>query len=399
MLALALIVVVICAVRTISKTADGDFKLHWEFGRRFLAGEFLYTHPHPYPPFWAMVHAPLALLPLPVAKAVLFPAGVAALAGLISILGRMASAEFELDATKGFWVATFALVLASRYVIRDMAEVGANTSLVLLTWLAIYLWRRKRDALAATSLGAAIALKCTPALFAAFFLWKRQWRMAGLTAAATAGFTLAPMIWQGPASYTAHLRTWASSAWLATNSIDPNAVTAWDPLRNMSLGATLGTYLETSTPAVRRGLVTITLLALVCTVFGWCHRRPSARDDPRLVWEFSAVGIVMLLLSPVTWGQHCVALLPACYFVVALIITRRQLPGWMWVLLGTYVLFVLVLSRDVVGRDLALRLGSYHIETLAMLGLLAVVLGARRWHISAMNFRSLSSETAGPRRS
>jgi alpha-1,2-mannosyltransferase len=277
-----------------------------------------------------------------------------------------------------------ALILASRYVIRDMAELGVNTSLVLLTWLAIYLWRQRRDALAATSLGAAIALKCTPALFAAFFLWKRQWRMAGLTAAAATCFTLAPILGQGPTSYFEHMRTWVSNTWHATGSGDPGEVTLGaDPVRNMSLGASLATYLQHWTPTARRGFIRVTLVALVCGVFWWSCCRPVARDDPRLVWEFSAVGIVMLLVSPVTWGQHCVALLPACYFLTALFATRRQLPHWMWVLLGVYVFFVLVLSRDLLGKDLALRLGSYHVETLAILGLLAVVLGAPPLQTSA----------------
>src|SRR4051812_22507408 len=75
---LGIAIIFICAFRAIARSADGDFKLHWEFGRRFLAGEFLYTGGMhiPYPPFWAMAHASAALLPLPIAKALLFPVGV-----------------------------------------------------------------------------------------------------------------------------------------------------------------------------------------------------------------------------------------------------------------------------------------------------------------------------------
>ncbi|HEX8680043.1 MAG TPA: glycosyltransferase family 87 protein [Chthoniobacterales bacterium] len=382
-IAIGVLVVVICAVRAISKPTDGDFKLHWGFGQSFLAGEFLYARGHHlgYPPFWAMAHAPLALLPLPIAKAVLLPLGLAALGALLLILRRLASPSFDLTPPQVFWTAAVALILASRYVIRDIAEVGVNTSLVLLTWLAICLWRNNREVLAATSLGGAIALKCTPMLFAAFFLWKRQWRMAALTAAATACFTLAPVLWQGPISYTEHMRTWLANAWQATASGDPGEVMLGaEPVRNMSLGATLAGYLAGRPPTLRRAFIKVTLVALVGIVMWWSRRRPTNRDDPRLLWEFSAVGIVMLLVSPITWGQHCVALLPACYFLAALFVSHRHPPRSLWVLVGIYVFLVLALSRDLLGKDLALRVGSYHVETFAMLALLAAVIAGRRLH-------------------
>ncbi|HEV3409477.1 MAG TPA: glycosyltransferase family 87 protein [Chthoniobacterales bacterium] len=380
-----MVVLAVCAARAIYKPEDGDFKLHWEFGRRFLAGEFLYTGGHhlPYPPFWAMAHAPVALVPLPIGKALLFPIGVAALLALLSILRRLGAPAFRLSATEAFWAAAFALLLASRYVIRDMAEVGVNTALVLLTWSAIYLWRQERDALAAMSLGAAVALKCTPAIFAAFFLWKRQWRMAAFTAFAAFCFTFAPVVWQGPPQHAAHMRTWLTNAWRLGGGDPAAAMMESKLVRNMSLGATVASYLPQWPSTVRSGLVKLSLVATVGAVMWWSRHAPRSRHDPRVLWEFSAVSIVMLLVSPITWGQHCVALLPPAYFIGALFATRRQLPRWMWTLLGLYIFFVLALSRDLLGKDLALRLASYHVETVAILGLLAVVLGARRWHTSA----------------
>ena len=64
-----LLVVLACAWRAIYRFDNGDFKLHWEFGRRILAGESLYAGGHhaTYPPFWAVAHSPFALVPMPVA--------------------------------------------------------------------------------------------------------------------------------------------------------------------------------------------------------------------------------------------------------------------------------------------------------------------------------------------
>lgn len=394
-----MIIVIACASRAIHKYTDGDFKLHWEFGRRFLAGEFLYTGGHhiPYPPFWAMAHAPAALLPMPIAKAVLFPLGVAAIVLLLRILRRLSAAEFRLESPRDFWVAALALFLASRFVIRDLAELGVNTALVALTWLAIYLWTRRQELFAGVSLGFAIALKCTPAIFVGYFLWKRQWRMVAISAAAAGLFTLAPIVWQGSSLYSRHIITWSQNASRGFANDDPSVgVLGPEPLQNMALRPTLARYLmhlpaghlgranhplyrhffdmaPTAAARVIKGILLVLLLAFL----RWSCGSISARDDPRLLWECAALSILMLLFSPITWGQHCVAVIPACYFISAVFVARGTLPLWMMALLAFYVLVVLVLSRDLLGRDLSLLLDSYHLQTFALLGLLAVLFGCR----------------------
>src|SRR6187455_2170958 len=96
-IAAGILVVFASGFRAISKAWDGDFKLHWEFGRRFLAGEFLYASGHdiPYPPFWGMAHVPAALLPMGLAKAILFPFGIVALVALLWTLRRLAAPAFS----------------------------------------------------------------------------------------------------------------------------------------------------------------------------------------------------------------------------------------------------------------------------------------------------------------
>src|SRR6266550_4016597 len=202
------------AARDIIRAHDGDFKVHWETGRRFLAGEFLYAggHDFPYPPFLGMTFAPAALLPLPIAKAVFYPVGVAALLVLLWTLGRLVRSAFHLDETQAFWVASLAVFLSIQFILRDQAELGLNTAVVALIWLGIYLWRQHRDLLGGISLGVAIAIKCTPAIFLGYFIWKRNWRMVIYAAAAALFFTVLPVVWQGPSSWSNHMRTWVSNA-------------------------------------------------------------------------------------------------------------------------------------------------------------------------------------------
>ena len=396
----AILIVLACAFRALSKPWDGDFKLHWEFGRRFLSGCSLYEGGHniPYPPFWAMAHSPAALLPMPTAKAILFPFGVGGLVLLLGILRRLSASAFALDRTRSFWVASLALMLAGRFAIRDMAELGVNTLLVTFTWAGIYLWMQRRELLAGLSLGTAIALKCTPLIFLAYFLWKRQWRMVAISGSVALLWTLTPMLWLGPASYATDIKAWTSNAGRGFTSSDPSiGVLGAEPLQNMSLRPALARFLihlpaghpgRAPTPyhleflsvsPVTAGWVIRLFILLLLAMIAWWSRRPIIdRAHPHLVWELAAVSIMMLLLSPITWGQHCVAALPASYFVSALVVTRGRLPRWMLALLAFYILFVPLLNRDLIGRQLALLLDSYHLATFALIALMAVIFGCSR---------------------
>src|SRR5689334_21788813 len=95
---LGILILLGCAARAILKPYDGDFKVHWETGRRFVAGEFLYAggHDFPYPPFLGMLFAPAALLPMAIAKAVFYPLAVAALFLLIIIMRDLVQSSFRL---------------------------------------------------------------------------------------------------------------------------------------------------------------------------------------------------------------------------------------------------------------------------------------------------------------
>jgi hypothetical protein len=73
-------------------------------------------------------------------------------------------------------------------------------------------------------------------------------------------------------------------------------------------------------------------------------------------------------VSPITWGPHCVALLAACYLCAALKVVRDRLPGWALVVLCVYIFFCSLLGRDLIGRNLSLRLETYHITTFCILG-------------------------------
>jgi hypothetical protein len=390
------LVLLLCAARAlVQHPEDGDFKVHWGTGTRFVAGQFLYANgaDFPYLPILGMLFAPPALLSMPVAKALCYPLGVAALILFLWTLAQLIRPSFQLTKTQSFWAATIAAVLASRFIIRDQAELGFNTIIAMLAWLGVYLWTKKRDVSAGLSLGLAIAIKCTPAIFLGYFIWKRQWRLAICTTAAVLFFTVLPMVWQGPASWTFHMRSWVGNAahgvagtgagfeaneiYRVTNMsfrpalmfylthVPQNMFRYWEapPLRYLNLS-----------PLVAGWIVNSVLLALL-GIFLWWSRGPvAARNDPRILWELAVAGILMLLISPISWGQHCVHVLPACYLIAALGIKRGSLPAWITGLIVLYVLLGLLTGRDLLGRWLAVEVMRHHTTTFAILGLFPILL-------------------------
>jgi hypothetical protein len=111
---------------------------------------------------------------------------------------------------------------------------------------------------------------------------------------------------------------------------------------------------------------------LVCA---WrMRRRYRGPDDPTWLLEGGAVLILALLLSPVTWTQHLVLVIPALYLIVTEACAIRPLGAWASGAMGAYAVMALALNREILGRDLSLLVLSYSMHTLALLLVLAVLL-------------------------
>jgi hypothetical protein len=406
LIALAAVIVISQWVRVFDDFAQDDFRLHWTFGQRFMAGEFLYQIGHPpYPPFWGMVCAPLSLLPRRWSHVAAYTLGVASLGTLIVVLNRMTRRSLPLSRESLFWSTTVALALSSRFIIRELPECGPNLLMVALAWTSLALWKQGRDGLAGAVMGLAIAMKCTQALFVPYFVLKRQWKMVAATTACTLLFSVAPILRQGPALYRKHLTTWVINCANGLRSSDPSVgVLGQEEVWNLSLRPTLARYLmhlppghkgrlATSwraqwldlSPAVAGGMIKTGMLVLLAGI-AWKFRRPVRdRDDESLLWEWAVISLLILLYSPLTWRQHCVGVVPAFYLIARIRAVRGGISRWMFVALGAYVFLVLVLDRGIIGRDNTRILDSFGATTWSLLLVMAVTLDLHARSIVAVN--------------
>lgn len=375
----------------------GDFSRHWEFGRRFVQNEFLYSDGLniPYPPFFAMAYAPFSLLPLPIAKPLFFICGFAALIAVLWILDRLTERNIPIRKDARLWIVSAALLLTSRFVIRDFDDGGQNLILLALTWTAIYLWSRDQALPAGVSLGLAVALKCTPALFIAYFAVKRRWKIAGFALLCAGIFTLLPAIWQR-SNFPIHIQTWARTVLRGISETDPSTgILGPEQLQNKSLRPALARYLmqlpdghpgrfpgpgyidflRLSPPLAGRIIKIILIVGLIA--IGWSFRTRQSSDSPMWMWECATVSLMTILYSPISWGQHCVAAIPAVYLTVRNLVSQPRPQRWLLWILGVVGFILIVVNRSIVGRDLSMLLESYHLVTLSMVLLAGISLYQR----------------------
>jgi hypothetical protein len=374
----------------------GDFGVSREFGRRFLAGEHLYEGglKYPYLPSAGLVLAPLALLGPGAGMALLYAIGVGSLWLTFALLHRMAAPRGAAGSANGFVPAALTLILASQYVLRDLDDGGPHLFLVAILVGGIYCVWRGRYGPGAICFGLATTLKVTPGLFLPFFLWKRQWRLAAYSAAAAAGWILLPAVWMGPTSWWSHQQEWARSALGSVVGVRAEGVEANEErVQNQAFRPALMRYLGSSpaglplraepaasrpvpnlSPRRARDLAVVGMLGLVALFLWQTRRRYHGPDDPRWPQESSGVPVLALLLSPITWLQHMVLMLPALYLIVADACGGRRLAAPGATAIGMYVILAVLLNREVVGKGMSLWLLSLGIHTLAMLIVLGLLL-------------------------
>lgn len=182
-------------------------------------------------------------------------------------------------------------------------------------------------------MGLAAAFKLTPGIFVAWWLWKRQWRAAAWAAATVAAcwFVVQPIVF-GPALFGEAFRGWIGSVapFLGEGVVAEN-VSGGFRFTNQSLEAAAGRFLaevptglagigsSVNVAALDLGAVRVVVAALqagLLALLAWLCRG-AVRDRNRIgpAFEIALVSIATLWLSPISWINHYVALLPA--FAVA----------------------------------------------------------------------------------
>jgi alpha-1,2-mannosyltransferase len=251
--------------------------------------------PFTYPPIAAVLLAPLALVPATVAGTVLTLVTIALAAAVLRLFLR----RLALNAAAAGWLLPAALFLEP---VRNTLSFG-QVNVILMALVAF-------DSLAVEPpwprgllTGLAAAVKLTPALFVLFFLLRRDYRAAAVTALSFAAATGLGFALAGRDS----VRYWTSVVFQVGRVGHP------DYAANQSLQGVLA----------RAGLSGLALLAAwlvlslaVLVVAGLGMRRALAAGEPCLALSLNA--FAALLISPISWSHHWVWCVPAILTLASL---------------------------------------------------------------------------------
>ncbi|MBL8726955.1 MAG: DUF2029 domain-containing protein [Planctomycetes bacterium] len=405
--------IVLVARATSRRESKGVILDHLEFGRRLWHGENVYgpwqSDPDasvlplhaPYPPSFGLLTGPFALLDAwfgtraaRFAWALLQIASLAWIARSLRALlvGRAALAPPPPPATWHLlWLLSF--LLAARFVLRDMHGGGGNLINLALCLAAFADAERQRPRRAGLWLGLSLVTKPTQVWLLPMFVVLGRWRAVGWTAVTGAGCLLLTAVLQR--FDVAPWQRWLEGSWQLAAQQDAFAV---PPLAfpdfewmNQSLRCALARWLGTVPPefAARVDWGVSPGLGLAPATVGWITRLASAlllggvlwtgwrtRQAPAARWRtFAAALVLSVLLSPLSWKAHHVALIPVLMLLLhrALVERRRAI----WWLLGAWVLCC-QLGGDLVG-DAADEWGnSIYIVTAWDVGLLLLTLALAR---------------------
>jgi hypothetical protein len=378
---------------------QGDFDVHREFGRRFLASESLYHDGlcFNYMPTSAMYYAPLALVPPAVGTVLRAIVAIACLGLTLRWLSEMVKPFCRQESWNAFTIGAWSVVLGAHYIARDLDDGGPHLILLAMLVGGIYAAWKGRQALASIWFGLAIVLKMTPGLFLPFFIWKRKWRLAAYTTLATAAWTIAPAVWLGPANWFAQQQQWNALALdvftgrmdaarnenelrVQNQALKPAILrwlVAYPPTHPLKLDHPADVALLNLDPQLA-GRIALGLMLTLMVGCAWWSRKPLAgAEAPAWLVETSAVLIAIPLFSPVTWLQHVVFVVPALYLLVAHDRAVQPLSKGAKTLMWLYVVLSLVLTRELVGKNNYLVLLSYHTHTICMLLLLGLLMSVR----------------------
>ena len=280
-------------------------------------GASLFRTPFLEAPAFLMLFWPWTLLPEELGRAAWIGLEILAVAGtLVAVyrgLGRPTPAE--------------ALVAASLVVLfpplRDSFQEGqVGVFMGLAMALTLLAHQRGRPGLGGAALGAAIAVKLTPVLLLAYFVYRRDWRLCLTAAVTTTVLSAVTLVW-GWASYwptfvSAVVGSSNGTANVLNQSLNGVLLRALHPDLNGLPIASLGVGFRT---------VWVVGQLLVLGVLAAFVTRGGSKTPEREWIEVSCLLLLLPLVSPFAWDHHfaqATLAVPVAVFLVS----RHRLAFW-----------------------------------------------------------------------
>ena len=343
-----------------------DFEVYWTAAGRALSSEPLYRaadghYQFKYLPAFAVLAGPVALLPLPLAKALWFVISVALLAAVVGL----SIAILPERRRHGAFLAAALIITMGKFYGHELVLGQVNLLFAALVLLGLVSLKSDRSSAAAALFVAAMVVKPYAALLLPWLAIRRR-RTAVTAIISIAAVLLLPVVLYGFAG-TAQLH----HAWWATvtGSTAPNLTNA----DNVSLAGFFAKWLGSGAAATASTAIAGLGVLAGLAVLMW--RSEGLRQREML--EGALLLTAIPLLSPQGWDYVFLVATPAVAFIANY---DRSLPQLLR-MLGWAALLTIGLSLfDLMGREHYAAFMAWSIITICFLVVLAglAMLRARR---------------------
>lgn len=303
--ALALVSLVAVFTTRISSKMP-DFEVYWTAGSRAISAQPLYRaddghFQFKYLPAFALLVAPLATLPLPLAKAGWF-AGSAVLMVVLLWLSLLAIPALKRPPV---WLLVLTFLAMAKFYAHELVLGQVNLLFGVLVVLAIVWMRSGREVPAGLLLALAVVVKPYAVIFAPWLVTRRNRAALAAMAAGVLVLLLLPVARYG---WDGNLRLLGDWWHTVTSTTAPNLLNA----DNVSLSAMFTKWLGTPSPAPVLAAVTgAILLALAGVVMAGRGRLPVPDT-----LEGALLLFLIPLLSPQGWDYVFLLGTPAVMLLI-----------------------------------------------------------------------------------
>jgi alpha-1,2-mannosyltransferase len=301
-------------------TRHGSFDLKVYYGavNYWLHGDgevYDYVKPYSrygftYPPFAAILMAPMAILPWWAANALTIAGTV--VCTLVVLYWLLRPVADRQGWSRWFTVAVAAVLVAVFEPLRETVSFGqVNMMLLFLVLLDFRCFIRHGSRYGGIAVGLATAIKLTPGIFILYLLITRQIRPALTAMVTTVSATVLAMLIAPDASR----EFWTSALW------DTDRVGTLSFISNQSLEGFVARLHPTNPSTALWAVLVVATLAV------WVVRAWRAGDE---LTGVALTGVAGCLVSPVTWVHHMVWTLPALLLLLERGLAARGRLRWTW---------------------------------------------------------------------
>jgi len=331
--------------------------LHTENLYNFEDGHYLYK----YSPFFALLVAPIGLLPLSYASLV----WLLGMCVSLFFIMKMAKQMIMSDKPPPAFFYILSLLLASKFLAREIRLGQTDFLILLFIFICLLFTERGKEFLAGIFLALSILIKPTSLVFLPYFLYKKRFRLTATTILISLVFLLAPSLVYG---FSGNINLLLG--WKKIMSISSPPLLAVD--MNQSIFA-LFHRLLTSTPygvnILNLSYTTVTAIIYTAIVglFGFLlflNKKSETIEKPfvhsKESIEYSLLFIFMALFSPLGWFQNysssILAIMILVYYVLetnfSKIPPKAGKDKFITFMLVLFFILVDIINFETVGRRL-----------------------------------------------